>query len=669
MKLLGDSQARHQSVSLIADLLGVELDDGHPAAAIGPTVKRHLTIEALVNWFADRSKDHAATIVFEDVQWIDPTSKLLLDRLANWAKNAKALVVITLRTDSSSAAEEVLRVSGLVNSDGRYPDHVTIREIRELDAVNGRKLAAAAAAIESRVVDAMQLEAVLAKSGGIPLYLEELVKAAAQGVAFSGSREETARSGAVPNTISDALMAQLDQLGFAKEVARRASVIGPEFSMSLLARIMGRSLDELMPMLTSLVNSRIIKSRGSSPDGYSVQARPDPRHFLSVAAPKEPAADPPRGGPGIVRHPAEIVEVSDDLTRSITRWGMRLWKRSSSGDAGRRRGDHTIGQRRSHRDVAFRARGVGKNRQAGPEPELELDLVLTQATALRSVRGYSAPEVEQHLARARVLCTVCGDFSNKFSVNWGLFQCTFIEGDIDGARTFAAELEEHAAHDPGEPLVDAYLAKGQIAFTTGEFELAMKFFEAGAHVVPAGNRPAALPYSWAERGSVLSFLSGALAMPPGYLDRGRATIRRARAIAATRSQDPGHIHSWLAVAVNAVRVHHLCDDLEAERRAANETVEMARQHRYAYCMALGKCQLGWVAGAEGKLDAEIAMLTEGLAALRQARTYSRGSGFLRALVAALRSRRAPRRGPARAGDGRPIDQSRSVGCRYRTDAR
>ena len=68
-------------------------------------MKRHLTIEALVDWFADRGKDHAATIVFEDVQWIDPTSKLLLDRLANWAKNANALVAITLRTDSSSAAD------------------------------------------------------------------------------------------------------------------------------------------------------------------------------------------------------------------------------------------------------------------------------------------------------------------------------------------------------------------------------------------------------------------------------------------------------------------------------------------------------------------------------------------------------------------------------------
>ena len=75
--------------------------------------------------------------------------------------------------------------------------------------------------------------------------------------------------------------------------------------------------------------------------------------------------------------------------------------------------------------------------------------------ALRSVRGYSAPEVEQRLARARVLCTVCGDVNDKFSVEWGLFQCTFVKGDIDGARAFAADLLEHAAPEPGELLIDA----------------------------------------------------------------------------------------------------------------------------------------------------------------------------------------------------------------------
>jgi len=625
-KLLGGSPTRHESVSLIAELLGVELADGHPAATLGPAAKRHLTIEALVDWFAGRSEDHAATIVFEDVQWIDPTSKLLLDRLANWTKNAKALVVITLRTDSSSAAEEVLRDSGLVDSDGRYPDHVTVREIRELDAANGRKLATAAAAIESRAVDAMQLEAILAKSGGIPLYLEELVKAAAHGVALSGSQEEAARSGAVPNTISDALMAQLDRLGFAKEVAQHASVIGPEFSMSLLARIMGRSLDELMPMLTSLIDSRIVVRGSSSPDGYwfkhalirDISYRSllrKNRRQIHLAVARE-----------LSRHSAEIIEVSDDLIAQHYSLGaapleaIKFWRRGAGAAIARSANEEAIAMLRS---------ALGELEKLGgtADPELELDLVLTQAMALRSVRGYSAPEVERQLARARVLCTVCGDLGNRFSVDWGLFQCTFIKGDIDGARALAAELEVHAAHVPGEPLVDAYLAKGQVAFTTGEFEAAMKSFEAGAALCrPETDQPRFLTHGQNAGLFCLSYLARAQCHL-GYLDRGRATVQRARAIAAIRSQDPGHIHSWLAVAVNAVRVHHLCDDLEAERRVANETVEMARQHHYAYYEALGKCQLGWVAGAEGELDAGIAMLTEGLAALRQTGTSLSVPGF------------------------------------------
>ena len=131
-----------------------------------------------------------------------------------------------------------------------------------------------------------------------------------------------------------------------------------------------------------------------------------------------------------------------------------------------------------------------------------------------------------------MLCTVCGDFSNRFSVDWGLFQCTFIKGDIDGARAFAAELQEHAAHDPGEPLVDAYLAKGQIAFTTGEFEVAMKFFEAGATLCrPETDQPRFLTHGQNAGLFCLSYLTRSQCHL-GYLDRGRATIERARAIAA-----------------------------------------------------------------------------------------------------------------------------------------
>jgi hypothetical protein len=80
--------------------------------------------------------------------------------------------------------------------------------------------------------------------------------------------------------------------------------------------------------------------------------------------------------------------------------------------------------------------------------------------ALRSVHGYSAPEVEQGLSRARELCTVSGEVGKRFSVEWGLFQCTIVKGDIADAQAFAAGLLEHAGNESGEAMVDAISPRG-----------------------------------------------------------------------------------------------------------------------------------------------------------------------------------------------------------------
>jgi hypothetical protein len=77
--------------------------------------------------------------VFEDAQWIDPTSKLLLGRLGEWAKKANALVAITLRTDDRDDVDGLSQGRRILAPDGSYSDHVTVREIRELKAADGRK--------------------------------------------------------------------------------------------------------------------------------------------------------------------------------------------------------------------------------------------------------------------------------------------------------------------------------------------------------------------------------------------------------------------------------------------------------------------------------------------------------------------------------------------------
>ena len=162
---------------------------------------------------------------------------------------------------------------------------------------------------------------------------------------------------------------------------------------------------------------------------------------------------------------------------------------------------------------------------AGRRTRLELDLLLTQAMALRSVRGYSAPEVEQALT-GRACFVPSATISGRDSVS---------TGDCSNARSSRATSKVREALPPTwgasgaiRRAIGRRLSRQrQIAFTTGEFETAMTSSKP-APPMPAGSRPAALPHSWPECRSVLSFLPGAHALPPGISRPRHATIERAR---------------------------------------------------------------------------------------------------------------------------------------------
>jgi class 3 adenylate cyclase len=611
-RLFGDDPARRESLSLIAELLGLE--GAYEAFALEATTKRHRTIDTLVRWIADRGNDGVAIVVFEDVQWIDPTSKVLLARLANWAKDASALIVVTVRADGLADAYSRLEDTGLVEPDGRIPAHVTIRELGELDTADSRRLAHAVIATHGRALESEQLNAVVAKSEGIPLYLEELAKAAVGGVQPGNRLESVDQSSPVPHTLNNALMAQLDQLGFAKEVAQHASVIGPEFSAALLARIMGQSLDEMMPMLVRLLNSHIVVRGSTSSDGYRF------RHALigDIAYRSLLRKNRRQIHLGVARelcnHSLEAGAASEDLIAQHYSRGeahleaIEYWRRGVGKAIARSANEEAIAMLQSALVELEKLRGTAR-------PGLELDLVLTQAMALRSVRGYSAVEVEQKLKRAQTLSADSGDLGTRFSVIWGLFQSSIVKGDVVGARAFAADLLELAGNEPGLALADAHMANGMVSFIAGDFEAAMKFHESGAKLCqPETDQPRFRTHGQNTGLFCLSYLARTQCIL-GFLDRGRATIGRARAIAAMRARDLGHIHSYLNTAVHAARVHHHCGDLEAEGQVAIETVELARRSHYAYYEAIGMCHLGWVTGAKGNLDEGTATLIEGLALL------------------------------------------------------
>ena len=249
--------AEPHAVALFGDLLGLGTDDRFPPPSAGAAVKRDLTLDAVHDWLGRRAvRGGGLFIVFEDAQWADPTTKHLLGRIARWAGIAPAMVVITLRTEKFTAGNFVSEI-GLADGGSR---HVHIREIRELDPAEARQLANAAS--ESRPLDDARLAAVLACSEGIPLYVEELVKSMVAGADLSPA--DGADENSVPNTLQDALMAQLDQLGEAKAVAQHAAVLGHDFSLPLLAAAANRDAGELIGALRRLIAARIVIEH---PDG------------------------------------------------------------------------------------------------------------------------------------------------------------------------------------------------------------------------------------------------------------------------------------------------------------------------------------------------------------------------------------------------------------------
>src|SRR6185312_15531384 len=94
------------------------------------------------------------------------------------------------------------------------------------------------------------LEEILAKTDGVPLFVEELTR--------TMTESQSPNRLAVPATLQDSLMARLDRLGPAKEIAQIAAAIGRQFSHALLAAVAPVGAGELDTALARLSEARLV---------------------------------------------------------------------------------------------------------------------------------------------------------------------------------------------------------------------------------------------------------------------------------------------------------------------------------------------------------------------------------------------------------------------------
>ena len=282
--------ASTENVALLADFLGLPPPT---RLQLSPELQRRKTIDLLARWNLALSEVQPLVLFIEDLHWCDvstlellghliaqsPTARVLLAR--HGAPGLHAALAGALQPDHRAARPAHQApgagdggTAGGQRTAGRDACPTRSKQEDPEEKSNG----VAQASPPAHLIPNEVLEQIVARADGIPLYLEELTKT----VLEAG----TARSmEAIPASLADSLMARLDRLSTAKEVAQRAAVLGREFGYPLLAAMAGMDEAALRHGLGAPGRrGDRLRARRAARGHVHLQARADPGDGLPVAA-------------------------------------------------------------------------------------------------------------------------------------------------------------------------------------------------------------------------------------------------------------------------------------------------------------------------------------------------------------------------------------------------
>ena len=252
--LLVQSSTSPEDAALLADILSLPNDGRYPALDLAPQQRRQRTLEALVTQIETLANSSPVLMIFEDAHWSDPTSLEALGRVIDRIAPLRALLIVTFRPEFKPSW--IGRPCVTAMSINRLPQH-------EISAMIDRVAG-------SKTIPANIRQEIIERTDGIPLFVEEMTKAV-----LEAENEGDARRAAtvipspalsVPASLHASLMARLDRLGSAKEVAQAGAAIGREFSHALLAPVLGKPKSELESALGRLVAAGLLFRQGVPPD-------------------------------------------------------------------------------------------------------------------------------------------------------------------------------------------------------------------------------------------------------------------------------------------------------------------------------------------------------------------------------------------------------------------
>jgi predicted ATPase len=468
-----------------------------------------------------------------------------------------------------------------------------------------------------KALPAEVVEQVVAKTDGVPLFVEELTKM----VLESGLLQECAGryelTGplpplAIPTTLHDSLMARLDRLATVKALAQLAATLGREFAYELLRAVSPWDAGTVQRGLQQLVEAEFLYQQGLPPQATYLF-----KHALIQEAAYQSLLKSTRQ-----QYHQRIAQVLEQqfpetaatqpelLAYHATEGGLRAqavgyWQRASQRAL----------QGSAHAEaVAHLTQGLAVLTTLPETPtraQQELDLQVALGTAVSATQGYAASDAERAYARARVLCGQLGDTPQLLPVLRGLMSYYQSRGDLQTARQLGEQLLRlaHAQPDPA-PLLLTHYQLGNILFWRGEPAVAeIHLAQALALYVPQAHRLLAGRYGL-DLG-VGSHYS--LARTLWYLGAPDQALQHSQ-VARTLAEEVAHPFSLTRALVNAAIVHQCRREAQAAHAQAASAMTLATEQGFAAWVAQGTVLHGWALAMQGQGEVGLAAMRQGLAA-------------------------------------------------------
>jgi len=571
---------------LIADLLQLPVGERYPTATLTPEQRRRQLLAALAGWVLGAATVQPVVMVVEDLHWLDPSTLELVQLLGEQDVMVPLMLICTARPEFHP----------------QWPmrSHHTQITLNRLNVPDVRAMIALVAARNALASDSV--EAVIERTGGVPLFVEELTRA----VVESGGVKLGAR--AIPETLHDSLMARLDRLGSAKSVLQLGSVIGGEFSYELLRAVHPGTESELESELRKLIDADLLYFRGIPPDAtyrfkhtlirdaaYEalLKSRRKELHELVARTIDEKFPDIKQARPEVLaRHWTE----AGKLEPAIAGWS----RAGKSAEARYAFGEALDSYRKALQLLNMLRKSPDRDRQ---EAELSQSVV----RMLWITRGYSAAETIEATRRATLLAEESNSLQQLLIAVHARGIITLLEGDVASTAILADQVLNLALREGGAASLEMANNLQMVThFFRGDLAGAETYFAAGSHVsqLQAKGVPQE-PVTAFGFGSFIAWMQG------------QSTIARERSIrmmAAASGQDPFTV---AFSGIYAAQLQVLLREYERAEASAAAALEISDKHQLPYLAALSRCLLGHARAQLGRVIEGVKLIRQGITRLRE----------------------------------------------------